>query len=205
VRRTPAVEPLALHEQVRARTIGSRHRDLLAGEEAGIRREERWSRSRSEVAFDRCCPQRAGRCEERTEAQNQRQADQPAYVSGAPLRAAPVRASAERTVAPGRRWRASLIQSEEWGAAGLPARQRASPRTGRWSDHRGDVSARAAGALASGRNRRSLQRPHRRVPHRARPAFRQRDRDHWNNMSDPDAFAVARPEEQSRLGHGRTG
>jgi hypothetical protein len=27
----------------------------------------------------------------------------------------------------------------------------------------------------------------------------------WNNMSDPDAFAVARAEEQSRLGHGRTG
>jgi hypothetical protein len=41
-----AVDGLALHEQMRARTIGSRHRDLLADEEAEIRREERWSRSR---------------------------------------------------------------------------------------------------------------------------------------------------------------
>src|ERR671919_666225 len=44
-RRLP-IGGLALHEQMRARTIGSRHRDLLAEEEAGIRTEERWSRSR---------------------------------------------------------------------------------------------------------------------------------------------------------------
>ena len=39
---------------------------------------------------------------ERAEEGNRRQADQPEHVPGAPLRTAPVRASIQRTVAPGR-------------------------------------------------------------------------------------------------------
>jgi hypothetical protein len=38
----------------------------------------------------------------------------------------------------------SLVQSQERGAARLPARDRSRSKTGRRSDHRGDVSARAA-------------------------------------------------------------
>ena len=55
-----------------------------------------------------------------------------------------------RTVAARGGRAAGFAQSQERGAAWLPARQRSSPSTARWSGHRGDVSARAAGALASG-------------------------------------------------------
>ena len=55
----------------------------------------------------------------------------------------------QRTVAARGGRAAGFAQSQERGAAWLPARQRSSPSTGRWSDHRGDVSARAAGALVS--------------------------------------------------------
>ena len=47
---------------------------------------------------------------ERAEEGHRRQADQPEHLSGAPLRAAPVRASAKRTVAPGGGRLAGLVQ-----------------------------------------------------------------------------------------------
>ena len=86
------------------------------------------------------------------------QADQPEHLPGASLRAAAARASAERTVAPGGGWAASLVQSQERRAARLPACDRARPAQRPGSDHGGDVSAGAAGEAAQAPRRRPRSR-----------------------------------------------
>ena len=85
---------------------------------------------------------------ERAEEGHRRQADQPEHLPGAPLRAAPVRASAKRTVAPGGGRLARLVQRQDRGAARLPACDRSRPAQRTGSDHGRDVSARAAGEAA---------------------------------------------------------
>ena len=85
---------------------------------------------------------------ERAEEGHRRQADQPEHLPGAPLRAAPVRASTERTVAPGGGRLARLVQPQDRGAARLPACDRSGPAQRPGSDHGRDVPARAAGEAA---------------------------------------------------------
>ena len=66
-----------------------------------------------------------------SEERNRRQADPPEHLSGAPFRTAPVRASLEWPLAPGRGWIARLVQ----GAQRLPACQRSGAAQRPGSDH----------------------------------------------------------------------
>jgi hypothetical protein len=74
--------------------------------------------------------------------------------SGAPLRAAPVRASLDWPIAPGRGSAQGLVQPQDRCAAGLPARNRSSPSTARWSCYGDDVPAGAAGGTEQAPRRR---------------------------------------------------
>ena len=94
--------------------------------------------------------------EERAEEGIRWQADQPRATPGASLRSAPVRTSAERTVAPGRGRLASLVQSQDRAATRLPACHRARPTQRTGSDHHGrDASAGAAGEAVEAARRRA--------------------------------------------------
>jgi hypothetical protein len=92
---------------------------------------------------------------ERTEERHRRQAHQPEHLPGEPLRATPVRASAPRAVASGRRGVATIVQSQDRRAAWVSNRDRSGAAQRAWSDHGCDVPARTAGDAAEGARRRS--------------------------------------------------